>query len=136
MISAYIDGASRGNPGEAGIGLAVYDESKKPLRQFGYYLGKLTNNMAEYMAAIFVLTTLLDLGIRTAAIYSDSELLIRQLNGEYRVKNENLLPLYLEIKFFLRSFRKINFCYIVREKNKIADRLANRAIDEKGYVTG
>ncbi|MBL7170635.1 MAG: ribonuclease HI family protein [Candidatus Omnitrophica bacterium] len=130
----YIDGASRGNPGQAGIGIAVYDGNKKPVRQFGYYLGTLTNNMAEYMAAIFAVMVLLELGAKSVTIHSDSELLIRQLKGEYRVKNEKLLPLYLQIKFFLRSFEKVNFVHIRREKNKIADRLANRAIDEKGYV--
>ena len=90
--------------------------------------------MAEYMAAIFAVMVLLELGAKSVTIHSDSELLIRQLKGEYRVKNEKLLPLYLQIKFFLRSFEKVNFVHIRREKNKIADRLANRAIDEKGYV--
>ena len=131
----YIDGASRGNPGEAGVGIIVYDENKKPLRQFGCYFGKLTNNMAEYMALTFALIVLLELGVKSATVYSDSELLIRQLNGKYRVKNERILPLYLQIKYILRSFKKIKFCHIRREKNKAADRLANRAIDEKGYVT-
>jgi ribonuclease HI len=130
----YIDGASRGNPGHSGIGIAVYDENKKPVKAFGCYLGKLTNNMAEYMSAIFALITLLELGEKSAVIYSDSELLVRQLNGEYRVKNEKLLPFYIQIKFILRSFKKINFCHLGREHNKLADRLANRAIDEKGYV--
>jgi ribonuclease HI len=132
---AYIDGASHGNPGPAGVGITIYDEKKKPVEVFGYYLGKLTNNMAEYMAVIIALMVFLELGAKSATIYSDSELLVRQLNGEYRVKNEKLLPLYLQVKFFLRSFKKVNFCHLRREHNKLADRLANRAIIEKGYVT-
>jgi len=131
----YIDGASRGNPGQAGIGVAIYNGDRKSVRQFGYYLGKLTNNMAEYMAAIFAMTVLLELGVKSVTIYSDSELLVRQVNGEYRVKDEKLLPFYLQIKFFLSSFKEVKFFYIRREENKIADRLANRAIDERGYVT-
>lgn len=136
MISVYIDGASRNNPGPSGVGIAIYDGTKKSLRTFGYYLGTLTNNMSEYMAVTLALTALLELGVKSAIIYSDSELLVNQLNGKYRVKNEKLLPLYLQVKFFLRSFTKISFCHIMREGNKIADKLANRAIDEKGYVSG
>lgn len=135
MTSVYIDGASHGNPGESGIGLVIYNENQKVLRAFGYYLGRLTNNMAEYMAAIFALMTLRELGVSSAIIYADSELLIRQLKGEYKVKNEKLMPLYLQIKFFLRNFPEVNFCHLPREKNVLADRLAQRAILEKGYVS-
>lgn len=135
VFLAYIDGASHGNPGEAGIGVVIYNEKREPLRAFGYFLGKLTNNMAEYMALILALMALRDLGAEAATIYSDSELLVRQLNGEYRVKNERLLPFYLEVKFFLRSFQEVKFCHLNREENKLADRLANRAISEKGYVS-
>lgn len=134
-VSAYIDGASRGNPGQAGIGVVIYDENKKPLRQFGYYLGRLTNNAAEYMAVIFTLMAALEAGAKSASIYSDSELIVNQLNGRYRVRNEKILPLYLQAKFFIKSFSKVTFCHVRREENKSADRLANRAIDERGYVT-
>jgi ribonuclease HI len=134
-MTAYIDGASHGNPGPSAAGIVIYDENKKLIRQFGYYLGKLTNNLAEYMAVTLALAALSECGAKSATIYSDSELLIRQLNGQYRVKNERLIPLYLQIKFFLRSFKEVKFCHIGREHNKLADRLASRAITERGYVT-
>ena len=135
MLLVYTDGASHGNPGPSGIGVVIYNEKREPLRAFGYFLGKLTNNMAEYMAVILALMALRELGAQAATIYSDSELLVRQLNGEYRVKNERLLPFYLQVKFFLRSFKEVKFCHLSREENKLADRLANRAISEKGYVS-
>lgn len=136
-FTVYIDGASWGNPGHSGVGVVIYNKKdKSPLRAFGYYIGKLTNNMAEYTAAIFAVVALLELDAEDVTIFSDSELLVRQLNGEYRVKNEKLIPFYLQLKFFLRCFRRVSFCYLNRKENRLADELAHNAISRRGYVEG
>ena len=101
-IEVYVDGAARGNPGEAGIGVVI-KEGKKILLEMGVYIGKATNNVAEYMALIRGLEEALLLRKKSIKVTSDSELMVKQINGEYKVKNEGLLPLYLHAKGLIKK---------------------------------
>lgn len=131
-INIFTDGASRGNPGEAGIGVAIYDEEIL-IEQIYKYLGKKTNNQAEYTAVIFALQKLKDLNYSKANLFSDSEFLVKQLNGQYKVKAPNIVPLYHNVKQLLIGL-DITFNWIPRNKNIMADSLANKAIDEKKII--
>lgn len=132
-IIVYTDGGARGNPGPAGIGVVVElpDGTKK---RYKHYIGKTTNNIAEYTAltlglskaAIFVG----EYNVETVEVRADSELLIKQMNGEYKVKNAGLRPLFERAKALSAIFHKIEFVHIPREKNREADALVNEAIDE------
>jgi ribonuclease HI len=125
-----IDGAARGNPGQAGCGAAIYDENGVVRKELCRYLGHATNNVAEYEGLLMGLEALITLGQRRVVVESDSQLLVRQLNGEYRVKDEKLQVLYRRAQSLLRQFESYRILHVPREKNKLADRLANRAIDE------
>lgn len=128
-LTIYTDGAARGNPGPAGIGVAIYNEENALLEEHCCYLGTATNNVAEYRA----LLTGLDLAKKylpcTLDFFLDSELVVRQMNGVYRVKDQNLAVLFRNARAQLADFQQVTFTHIPREKNKIADKLANRAID-------
>ncbi len=128
----FTDGASRGNPGRAGAGFVIYSVEGEKLREGSYYLGNKTNNQAEYEALIRALETAVDMGIRKIEIRSDSQLLIRQLQGSYRVKSPNIIPLYEKVKSLLENFSDVRLKHIPRELNKEADALANRGIDSSG----
>jgi len=128
-----VDGASRGNPGQAGAGL-VLEKNGEILLRMGEYLGEATNNEAEYRALILGIDQGRRLGLTELKIYSDSELLVRQMKGEYRVRNPRLQELYFQAVKGLESFRKVFFSHVPREKNKEADRMANLAIDARGPV--
>ncbi len=125
----YIDGASRGNPGLAGAGVIIYDEKKKLVDELCEYIGKTTNNVAEYQALLIALARAKSLGAEILAIYSDCELLVKQMAGEYRVKDKTLKDFYQKARENLKNFRKVDIRYISREKNKRADRLANKGIN-------
>lgn len=125
----YSDGASRGNPGDAGAG-ALLTSSKGDEYSLSVYLGQKTNNQAEYEALIIGLEKLKGLKAKDLEIRADSELLVKQLNGEYKVKNPDLLQLFFRVKELLGLFEKVSIKHIPREKNKRADKLANEAIDE------
>lgn len=127
----YTDGASRGNPGEAGAGAVILDKEGNVIRELKKYLGKNTNNVAEYRALILGLREVLKLKGTRVHIFSDSELMVRQLNGIYAVKNKGLVVLYNEVNDLLKKFVWYDIKYINREKNRHADRLANEAIDER-----
>ena len=127
----YIDGAARGNPGEAGIGVIIEDEQSQNIRQLYKYIGPASNNVAEYTALIYGLQEALILGLKDLAIYSDSELLVKQLNGEYRVKNSNLKAYYGQFLHLKTGFSKLKINQISRAENKKADKLANQAIDSR-----
>ena len=131
-LTIYIDGASRGNPGPAGVGVIIYDEKKKIVDEICEYIGRTTNNVAEYRALLRALSQARSLGAETLTIYSDCELLVRQMAGEYRVKDKTLRHFYQGARANLKSFRKVNIRYIARKKNKRADRLANKGINLKG----
>ncbi len=128
----FTDGASRGNPGAAGIGFVITAPDGTVLAEEGHFLGQATNNVAEYTALIRALERAAELGCRDITVYADSELMIKQLNGEYRVRNDGLIPLFQEVQRLKRNFSKITFGYVPRERNKRADQLANMGIDTGG----
>lgn len=125
----HTDGGSRGNPGPAALGVYVTDERGAVLKKHSRYLGEQTNNYAEYMAIIDALTHAKDLGADEVEMRMDSELAVRQLNGVYKVKNQALGVLFMQVHNLRLGFRKVTFTHVRREKNKEADRLVNEAID-------
>tara|TARA_Y100000588_G_scaffold395157_1_gene520588 strand:+ start:850 stop:1350 length:501 start_codon:yes stop_codon:yes gene_type:complete len=130
----YTDGASRNNPGPSGIGFCLKNGDKTVCEQ-GFYIGKKTNNQAEYTAllvGIFFAQEFVKPS-DTLAIYSDSQLLIRQMNGQYRVKDGQLKKLQ-EIAYNLLKGYKFTFCHIYRDQNTRADELANRGLDKKVFL--
>ena len=130
MTSVHIDGASRGNPGNAGIGIHAVKEGKV-LLNIGEYIGKTTNNVAEYSALIRALEALLILGIKKAKFFSDSQLLVEQLKGNFRVKDEKLKILFEQARALISKMDDFKIEHIRREKNKAADALANKGIDSR-----
>ena len=125
----YTDGGARGNPGPAGLGAILYNENRETVAEVSEYLGVATNNQAEYRAVIAALKKAQELGALELDFYLDSELVVKQLNREYKVKNKDLAPLFLQIHNLSLSFKKINYTHIPRERNQEADRLANEAMD-------
>ena len=123
-----VDGASKGNPGPAGIGVVISDESGKALKELSEYIGEATNNFAEYTALIRGLSEALEMGFSHAAVNTDSELLARQLRGEYRVKSENIAPLFASALDLMGKFKTVAINQVSRNKNKQADKLAGKAI--------
>jgi ribonuclease HI len=126
----YTDGASRGNPGNGGAGIALYDEDGNIHATAKRFLGTCTNNEAEYKALILGLEESLKRKCRKLSIFLDSELLVRQINGIYKVKNKNLQDLMKEVRKLLSFFDEYTVEHVNRSKNKVADQLANDAIDE------
>jgi len=135
MTTAYIDGGSRGNPGPAGYGVQIVDGDGQVLAELHQALGHATNNVAEYQGLLAALAWALDRGVKPLHIRSDSELLVRQLKGEYRVKNPGLQPLYQEARERVARIGKVTFEHVRRELNCEADRLANLAMDEAAAKT-
>jgi ribonuclease HI len=131
-LEIFTDGAARGNPGPAAIGVVVFSEGRKLLEEYKEFLGHATNNVAEYRGLIA--------GLKIAKKYMpcsirfrlDSDLVVRQMKGEWRVKDANLSVLCNEAKGMLSDFEKVEFTYVPREQNKNADRLANQALDNAG----
>lgn len=132
MKKAYLftDGAARGNPGPAGCGFVLADSDGHVVFEGHKYIGDATNNQAEYTALLEGLKKALELEFSEVDISLDSELVVRQILGEYKVKNEGLKLHFREATELLRKFGSYNIKHIPRERNKAADRLANRAIDE------
>lgn len=128
-IIIYIDGGSRGNPGPAASGYVMTTEQGKPLEEKAFFIGRTTNNVAEYTAICKALDAAKSKGIKRIAVCSDSELLVRQLNGQYKVKSENIQPLFAQASEMLNGFESWKIKHIVREKNKRADALVNKALD-------
>jgi ribonuclease HI len=134
-IIIYVDGGSRGNPGPAAIGVLFCNEKGICFKKFSEYLGKMTNNEAEYKAAIFALKKFKALFGKKLAketeieIRSDSELLVNQMKGKYKVLEENLQLLFLELWNLRLDFKKVKFKLISRKKNKEADKLVNQTLD-------
>ena len=126
----YTDGGARGNPGPAGIGGVIYNQNKKIIAEVSQYLGESTNNQAEYKALIITLQKVLKLGASEVDCYLDSELVVKQLRHEYKVKNKDLAPLFLQVYNLSLNFQKISFNHVPREQNKKADQLANQAMDQ------
>ncbi len=130
QLTIFTDGASRNNPGEAGAGVLILRDNK-PVAKLSKYLGTTTNNIAEYSAAIMGMEHAIKLGASSVRLLADSELLVKQLNGQYKVKNEGLKPLHHKVKELIAKIGSVEVEYIPRAQNKEADALANKAIDEK-----
>jgi ribonuclease HI len=132
MIHGYIDGASRGNPGESGIGFLLKDERGGVLHAEGGYLGQGTNNTAEYAAFLKCLKKAKEFHCQKLVVHSDSELLVKQFNGQYKVKSPDLKREMQRIRKIVQSVPfGVELQYIPREKNHDADRIANVAIDHR-----
>ena len=131
-ITIYTDGGSKGNPGPSSIGVVIHYDGK--VKEYGEQIGETTNNVAEYTAVIFALKKLKHLigkdkaGKSEVLIKSDSELLVSQLNGEYKVKNEKIKELFIDVWNLKQDFGDVQFVLVPREKNKAADRLVNEAM--------
>src|SRR3990167_801739 len=124
----YIDGGARGNPGPAAIGVVIGNKT------YGERIGSTTNNVAEYKAAIFALKKAKQLLGKVKSkseieVRTDSELLYKQLNAEYKIKDKELQPLFIELWNLQQDFKKVKFVYVAREQNRLADQLVNRALD-------
>jgi ribonuclease HI len=126
----YCDGGSRGNPGPAGLGAVIYDEENNKLFELSEFLGVTTNNQAEYKGVLKAIKKAKELKAKELSFYLDSELIVKQMKGQYRVKNRDLIPLYMEIRKHILEFQKVEFNHVRREYNKEADALANMAMDE------
>ncbi|MEA3369125.1 MAG: ribonuclease HI family protein [Candidatus Ratteibacteria bacterium] len=124
----YIDGASKGNPGQAGIGAVIKDSRKNVIKRLSKGIGLATNNVAEYYACIYALQEALILRAEVLTVYTDSQLLVNQLKGNFKVKSSNLKPLHTQVLYLLKGFKKIYLRHINREENKEADKLANQAL--------
>ncbi|MCI5222106.1 MAG: reverse transcriptase-like protein [Candidatus Electrothrix sp. AR4] len=127
----FTDGASRGNPGEAGAGSILLDADGEELAARSLYLGQCTNNVAEYRALILGLQSALELKCGRLEIFLDSQLIVRQIQGQYKVKNATLKPLFEEVKELLARVDNWSIAHVPRKENKRADELANRGIDER-----
>ncbi|HTX53730.1 MAG TPA: ribonuclease HI family protein [Candidatus Baltobacteraceae bacterium] len=126
----HIDGASRGNPGPAGIGIAIFDPEGGLRERIHESIGEATNNVAEYRALLAALDRALALGIQELEVRSDSELLVRQLQGKYQVKHPGLKPLFAAARERIARLRRFRIQHVPREQNAEADALANQGIDE------
>lgn len=129
----FTDGGSRGNPGPAGSGAVLISEGET-ICEISEYLGIATNNVAEYTALVLALEKALVLGFREVEVRTDSELMVKQMIGQYRVKNEGLIPLFKKARGLASRFASFQIAHVPRENNKDADRLANRAMDQ-GRIT-
>jgi ribonuclease HI len=135
QITIHIDGGARGNPGPAATGVVI--QSVDPactLHEAGYFLGRATNNVAEYQGLIRGLELAVELGATDASIFSDSELMVRQVMGRYRVKSPDLKPLFEKVQRLLPRLNRWRIGHVYREENKRADELVNMAIDAKRDV--
>ncbi|MDP2984417.1 MAG: ribonuclease HI family protein [Candidatus Latescibacter sp.] len=128
-LTAHTDGASRGNPGPAAFGYTI-EKDGVVIEEYSEYIGKATNNIAEYKAFIAAAKKMKVLGGTRITIFSDSELAVRQINGQYRVKNAGLQPLHTEIMDLACQFQSFKVIHVRREMNSQSDKLANIALDE------
>ena len=132
MITAYFDGGSRGNPGPAGWGAYIVDDAGNVLAELSGALGTATNNVAEYNGLIAALQWAADHDVTALSVKGDSLLLVEQMRGNYKVKNEGLKPLYHRAKMLVMQIGNVSFAHVPREKNKDADRLSNVGMDANG----
>ncbi len=130
VAKVFIDGASRGNPGPSGIGILVLDEHENEIRRISEKISDTTNNVAEYRALLKAVIECKRLGFSSVQFFTDSQLLARQVNGMYKIKDEKLKPLYVKIRGKLLGFKNWEVIHIPREKNIIADKLANDSFKE------
>lgn len=127
----YTDGGSRGNPGKSAAAFVICNLDDSVVEKSGYYIGVATNNQAEYLGFKKGLERARDLGISRVDLFSDSQLVVNQMKGLYKVKNQELAPLHADVKEIAESFAKVTFTYIPREMNRIADGEVNRILDNQ-----
>lgn len=130
-VTVFSDGAARGNPGPAAIGVLIVDSADKPLAKISRFLGQRTNNQAEYAALIAGLETALALQADEVEVVLDSELVARQMTGQYRVCSKGLLGLFQQAQDLARRFKRVSFRSVPRHQNRLADELANQALDRR-----
>lgn len=130
MLIIHTDGGSRGNPGKSGIGIVIEKENGEK-EELYRYIGVTTNNIAEYTALKTALLRAIELGEKNVSVHMDSELVVKQIKGEYKVRNEGLKPLYNEIMDIIKNFDSFEIKHVMRSENKEADKLANKAMDEE-----
>ncbi len=135
VLTLEFDGGSRGNPGPAGIGVVVRAADRTPLVTLGRFLGTCTNNVAEYRALIAAMEEAKKLGAKKIVIRGDSELIIKQMRGEYRVKHPDMKALHEEAQELIHEFDQAKIEHNLRHKNELADKLANLAMDRRRDVT-
>jgi ribonuclease HI len=135
-LVAYIDGGSRGNPGPAGYGAVIRTLNGSPVASLSQFLGTTTNNFAEYQALLAVLRYALEHGHRAVEVVSDSELLVRQIAGGYKVRSPYLRPLWEEARQLIARLESFHIRHVLREENRAADRLANKAMDAGEAASG
>ena len=133
-LTLEFDGGSRGNPGPAGIGVVVRAQDRTPLVTLGRFIGRATNNVAEYKALITAMEEAKKLGARRIVIRGDSELIVKQMNGQYRVKHPDMKVLHDEAQDLIRQFDSATIQHNLRHKNELADKLANLAMDRRRDV--
>lgn len=130
-VTVHVDGGARGNPGEAGAGVFFQDRSGAPLERIARYLGRATNNTAEYQALLIALARAREAGVRHLRVFSDSELLVNQVNGRYRTKVPHLQQFLQEAIRLMREIGRVDVMHVRRELNTEADALANEAMDQR-----
>ena len=131
----YVDGASRGNPGVSGIGYCICDENGVVLKKGGECIGLANSRVAEYYAMRYGIEIALEMGLKYMRICADNLMMVKQLNGVFKVKNRDIRPIYRDIKRILRRLKGVAIVHVDREMNTIADREANSAIDEMWRTT-
>lgn len=131
QATLFADGGSRGNPGPAASGAVLVDPSGEVMDEVGRYLGKATNNVAEWTALLIGLEKAKELGIARLAVRMDSELVVKQMRGEYRVKHVDLQPLHRRAQTLMRSFEWLDIKHIPRKENALADGLVNAVLDQE-----
>lgn len=129
QIKIYGDGGSRGNPGPSASGYVLLDMDNNVIKKTGVYLGITTNNQAEYKSLKFGLEEALSMGAEDVSVFMDSLLVINQMKGTFKVKNQDLLPIYEDIKVLVKQFKKVTFTHVPRELNKLADAEVNTTLD-------
>jgi len=130
-LKIYFDGGSRGNPGPSAVGAVIFDDKGNRLEEMSTFIGRYTNNMAEYMALDKVLDLAEKYKSKKIMLFTDSELLSKQIKKTWKIKDENILKIYLKISGKLARYDPVDLRLIPREQNKEADRLVNKALDKK-----
>ncbi|MBU0613347.1 ribonuclease HI family protein [Patescibacteria group bacterium] len=126
----YTDGGARGNPGPAASGVVIFNDQKKMIGEYSKFLGETTNNQAEYRAVLLALEKALELEGTEIVLYSDSELIVNQLNRKYKVKNKELSTIFVKIWNIAQKFDSVSYHHVPREKNKLADAQVNECLDQ------
>ena len=136
QMTIRTDGGSRGNPGPAAIGIVIEDQTGRSLFEAGYFIGDTTNNVAEYRAILKGLEEAQRLKGSELTVYCDSQLVVRQLNGQYRVKNPAMQNYHQQVMAQLEHFKRVTFQHVSREENEAADTLVNRALNRRADFIG